>query len=46
MNMATASGRNLFPDNFAREVFPQFPFAFIDREVHFRIGFEESQKEE
>ena len=24
MNMATASGRNLFPDNFAREVFPHF----------------------
>ena len=24
MNMATASGRNLFLDNFAREVFPSF----------------------
>ena len=24
MNMATASGRNLFPDNFAREVSPHF----------------------
>ena len=22
--MATASGRNLFPDNFAKEVFPRF----------------------
>ena len=24
MNMAIASGRNLFPDNFAREVIPRF----------------------
>ena len=24
MNMATTSGRNLFPNNFAREVFPRF----------------------
>ena len=24
MNMATASGRNLFPDNIARELFPSF----------------------
>ena len=24
MNMATISGRNLFPDNFTREVFPHF----------------------
>ena len=24
MNMATASGKNLFPDSFAREVFPCF----------------------
>ena len=40
MNMATASGRNLFPDNFAREDFPvsTYPLS-IDGEVPSRNGF-------
>ena len=48
MNNVTATGRNLFPDNFAKESTPfrLTTFAFIDGESPSRNGFGGSEKEE
>ena len=48
MNMTIASGGNLFPNNFAREVFPHFNLpplhSLMEKEVDPEMVFEEVKK--
>ena len=44
MNIATASGRNLFPDNFAREVFLRFSLPPLHLLMEKMIVLEEKKK--